>query len=69
MNNSMAAKEVMVRHQDLSVAWMDYQKVYNRVLHEWISMMLSFIKAPFLVQYTLWNLQEKSSVWERGSLQ
>ena len=69
MVNSMVAKEVMVHHWDLSVPWMDYQKVYNRVLHEWIGMMLSFIKAPFLVQYALWNLQEKNSVWGRGSLQ
>ena len=55
----MVAKEAMVRRCDLSVAWIDYQKAYNRVPHEWIGVILLFIKAPFLVQYTLWNLQEK----------
>ena len=55
----MVAKAAMVRHRDLSVAWIDYQKVYDRVLHEWIGVMLLFIKAPFSLQYTLRNLQEK----------
>ena len=55
----MVAKEVMVRRHDLSVAWIDYQKAYNRVPHKWIGVMLLFIKAPFSVQYTLRNLQEK----------
>ena len=55
----MVAKEAMVHRRDLSVAWIDYQKVYDRILHEWIGAMLLFSKAPFSVQYTLRNLQEK----------
>ena len=49
----MVAREAMVRRCDLSVAWIDYQKAYDRVPHEWMSWMLSFIKAPFSVQYVL----------------
>ena len=53
------SREVTVRHLDLSVAWIDYQKAYNRVPHEWLSGMHSFIKAPFSVQYVLDNLQKQ----------
>lgn len=44
--DSMVAKEAMERHRNLSVAWFDYQKAYDRVPHEWIGWILSFIKAP-----------------------
>ena len=36
MIDSMVAKEATVCCRDLSVAWIDYQKAYNKVLHEWI---------------------------------
>lgn len=47
MINSMVAKEAMVHCRDLSVAWIDYQKAYDRVPHDWLDWMLSGIKAPF----------------------
>ena len=60
-------EEVMVCCRDLSVAWIDYQKAYDRIRHEWISWMLSF-KAPISVQYVLANLRERwSSVFCVGT--
>ena len=68
MIDSMVAKEAMVRHRDLSVAWIDYQKAYDRVPHEWMSWMLSYIKAPLSVQVVLDNLQKQwSSVFCVGT--
>ena len=59
--DSMVAKEAKVRLCDLSVAWIDYQKAYNRVPHEWISWMLSFVKAPLSIQYILANLRRSGA--------
>ena len=56
MIDSMVTKEALVHRLDLSMAWIDYQKVYNRVPHDWIEWMLSAIKAPFSVQYAVANL-------------
>ena len=68
MIDSMVAKEVMVRHRDLSVAWIDYQKAYDRVPHEWMSWMLSYIKASLSVQVVLDNLRKQwSSVFCVGT--
>ena len=47
MIDSMVAKEVTVHHHGLSVAWIDYQKAYERVPYQWISWMLSYMKVPF----------------------
>ena len=65
--DSMVTREAVVRRRDLSVAWIDYQKTFDRVPHEWISWMLSSMKAPFSIQYTLGNLRKKwSSVFSVG---
>jgi len=61
MIDSMVTREAVARHRDLSVAWIDYQKAYDRVPHEWLSWMLSAMKAPFSVQYTLDHLRKKWS--------
>ena len=67
MIDSMVTREAVVRRRDLSVAWIDYQKTFDRVPHEWISWMLSSMKAPFSIQYTLGNLRKKwSSVFSVG---
>ena len=68
MVDSMVTKEVKVCRRDLSVAWIDYQKAYDRVPHKWISWMLSFMKAPLSIHYILANLREKwSSVFCVGT--
>ena len=68
MIDSMIAKEASVRRRDLSVAWIDYQKAYDRVPHDWIGWMLSAIKAPFSVQYAVSHLKAKwSSVFCVGT--
>ena len=56
MINSMVAQEAIIRCRSLSLVWIAYQKAYDRVPHEWMSWVLSFIKAPFTVQNVLANL-------------
>ena len=38
-------ESAMVKREDLSVAWIDFQKAYDRVPHAWIIGMLKIIKA------------------------
>ncbi len=45
--DSMVAREATLRKKDLSVAWIDYRKVYDRVPHAWL---LRTIKAPPYIQ-------------------
>ena len=61
MIDSMVVREVVVHRRDLSVAWIDYQKAYNRVPHDWVGWMLSAIKPPFSLQYAIANLKAKWS--------
>ena len=53
MVDYMVAREAMVRRRNLSVAWRDYQKAYDRVPHAWLSEVLSIVRAPLSVQHTL----------------
>ena len=59
MIDSMIAKEASIYRHDLPVAWIDYQKAYDRVPHDWIRWMLSVIKAPFSIQYAVSHLKAK----------
>ena len=34
--NKLLTKDSMSRHRSLSKAWVDYQKVYDRVSHSWL---------------------------------
>ena len=44
--------------RNLSVSWVDYQKVYNRTPHPWIREILKVIRAPKLVRRCMgmWSL-------------
>ena len=44
--DSTVAAEAKAGKRNLSVAWIDYSKVYDRVPHEWLLEMLDTIKAP-----------------------
>ena len=61
MIDSMVAREAMVRRRNLSVAWIDYQKAYDRVPHAWLREVLSAVRAPLSVQRTLERLRQKWS--------
>ena len=67
MVDSMVAREAMVCHCNPSVAWIDYQKAYNRVPHEWLRRVLSSVRAHLSIQHTLDSLRKKwSSVFRVG---
>ena len=61
MVDSMVAQAAVKRNRDLSVAWIDYQKAYDRVPHEWLELMLAAMRAPQTIQRTLGNLRKKWS--------
>ena len=44
--DGMAARIAKREKMDLSVAWIDYQKAFDRVPHQWILDMLTAIKTP-----------------------
>ena len=44
--DNMISESSRVRSRDLSVAWIDYKKAYDRVPHAWILRVLDVIKAP-----------------------
>ena len=68
MIDSMVAREATVRHRSLSVAWIDYQKAYDRVPHTWLREVLSAVRAPLSIQRTLEGLRQKwSSVFCVGT--
>ena len=68
MVDSMVAREAMVRRRNLSVAWIDYQKAYDRVPHAWLREMLSAVRAPLSIQRMLECLRQKwSSVFSVGT--
>ena len=68
MVDSMVAREAMVCRRSLSVAWIDYEKAYDRVPHAWLREVLSALRAPLSVQRTLERLRQKwSSVFCVGT--
>ena len=46
MVDSMIAGEAKFKRRNLSVAWTDYQKAYDRVPHSWLEWVLQIIGAP-----------------------
>ncbi len=48
--NSMVSREATLCKKDLSVAWIDYRKAYDRVPHAWLLWVLRTIKAPPHIQ-------------------
>lgn len=44
--DSVVCGEVKSYHRNLSVAWIDYQKGFDSVPHDWILDVLEFIRAP-----------------------
>ncbi len=44
--DSMVAAETKMKHRDLSVGWVDYQKAFDMVPHQWLKKMLKAIRAP-----------------------
>jgi len=54
--DSMVAREARLRRRSLSVAWIDYQKAYDRVPHEWIKFLLQDIRAPVVVGHIVGDL-------------
>ena len=53
MVDSTIIREAAMRGKNLSVAWIDYQKAYNRVPHSWLEQMLEYISAPGKVRCCL----------------
>ena len=56
MVDSMIVKEATIKHRNLSMAWIDYQKAYDRVPHGWILEVLRAIAAPPEIIHLLENL-------------
>ena len=59
--DTMITESTKDEQRDLSVAWIDYQKAYDRVPHGWLQMVLRAIKAPENVRDCIRRLSEK---WE-----
>ena len=54
--DSMVTQEAMKSKSDLSVAWIDYSKAFDRVPHQWLIKMLKTIRALKPLRQTLANL-------------
>ena len=52
----MVCREAVLNRKDLSVAWIDYSKAFNRVPHKWLRKVLKSIRAPKQLRRTLANL-------------
>lgn len=59
MIDSMVMQEAMLWCHNLSVAWIDYQKAYDRVPHGWLKLVLQFIGAPDDVRHCISSLLPK----------
>ena len=59
MIDSMVTHEAMLRRRNLSVAWRDYQKAYDRVPHGWLKLVLQLIGAPDDVRHCISSLLPK----------
>ena len=49
MIDAMITESAQFDKTDLSVAWIDHRKAYDRVSHGWLQVVLRTIKAPELV--------------------
>ena len=58
--DKMIASEVKHCNENLSVAWIDYQKAFDRVPHLWIHCLLKAIKAPRAI---CWLLKYVIPLW------
>ena len=54
--DSMIIRETKLRRMNLSVAWIDYKKAYDRVPHGWLERVLEYIHAPEKVRHCLSRL-------------
>lgn len=51
--DKMMCSEVKEQNGNLSVAWIDYQKAYDRVPHQWVMDLVKIIRAPKMVSNTI----------------
>ena len=58
-DDSMVTQEAMLRRRNLSGAWIDYQKAYDRVPHGWLKLVLQLIGAPDDVRHCISSLLPK----------
>jgi len=68
----MISMEAKSCKENLSVAWNDYQKAFDRVPHQWLQDMLKAIKAPKEVYKLIKQVIPKwrtTSRWARGKIQ
>ena len=54
----MVAQDVGLRSKHLAVAWIDYQKAYDRVPHGWLRKVLKYAKVPRVLQTLLKTLPQ-----------
>ena len=52
----MVAREAKLRHCSPSFAWIDYDKAYDRVPHDWVLFLLQDINVPVVVGHIVSNL-------------
>ena len=57
------AQEAYATGRNLSVAWIDYQKAFDKVPHLWLKSMLRAIRAPVLVRRTMGKIM---GLWKTG---
>ena len=56
MVDFMVGQEAQLRGRNLSVAWIDYQKAYDRVPHGWLERVLRVVRAPVKVRHCISSL-------------
>ena len=59
--DAMVAWKSMVEKRSMSVEWIDFQKVYDRVLHKWLKDMLEVVKVP---RNVIRKVQRVMGIWQ-----
>ena len=59
MVDFMVGQEARLKQRNLSAAWIDYQKAYDRVPHGWLERVLRVCKAPVKVRRCISSLIQK----------
>ena len=61
MTNKTILEEVKINHGSLITVWLDYQKAFYSVPHEWLMKSLELAKVPIKIINTLKELIKKGN--------
>ena len=61
MTNKTILEEVKINHGSLITVWLDYQKAFDSVPHEWLMKSLELAKVPIKIINALKELIKKGN--------